>query len=147
MTPQRQLFKHNPPVSFGDCHRACLASLLDLDRDTVPNFGEHYDDNARFQLETHKWLATQGLDYIDIAFNDTLENVLLTMKGLNPNAYYILGGTSRNGTGHSVIGRGGEIVWDPATGADHSIVDVMSDGMYWITYLVPLFMTRGCHAA
>ena len=38
MTPVKQQFLHDPPTSYGDCHRAALASLLDLTIDDVPNF-------------------------------------------------------------------------------------------------------------
>ena len=31
---------------FGDCARTCMAMILGLDRDSIPNFGVHYDDNA-----------------------------------------------------------------------------------------------------
>ncbi len=38
MTPLTQRYLHNPPETYGDCYRACIASLLDLGLDDVPHF-------------------------------------------------------------------------------------------------------------
>jgi len=42
MKLQKQAFRHDPSNGmYGDCHRTAIASILGVERDTVPNFGVH----------------------------------------------------------------------------------------------------------
>jgi len=143
MTPQKQRFRHRPDDGeIGDCHRTAIACLLDIDRDAVPHFGEHhFNDMAAFNQGVNTFLRNRGLATVDVAFNSSLSDVLKCLGALNPSTYYILGGMSRSGVNHSVIGCGGEIVWDPSLD-DTGIVGPCDDGYYWITYLVPLTMVK-----
>ena len=144
MTPQKQLFKHNPPETFGDCHRTCLACLLDLSVEEVPNWAEKYwEDTATWDVEEDLFLSQHGLSKLTIAFNgsDGLEPVLAHMGQLNANRYYLLTGESKNGTNHVVICLGGKIIWDPAI--DNSgIVGPATDGFFWLNFLTPLSMVN-----
>jgi hypothetical protein len=37
---QKQMFYHRPELGiYGDCQRTCIASMLDMDKFDVPNFG------------------------------------------------------------------------------------------------------------
>lgn len=137
---QKQAFRHKPEEGqHGDCHRTVIACLLDLPRDSVPNFGVYYGDPDAFHKAERSFLKSRGLAPVSVGYNGTLEDVLRTMGAVNPTAYYILGGTSKTGFGHSVIGLGGKIVWDPHPD-DVGIVGPMSDGIYWVSYLVPGYM-------
>jgi len=41
MNPVKQKIKHLPHLKqYGDCHRACIVSILELDYDTVPHFAD-----------------------------------------------------------------------------------------------------------
>jgi hypothetical protein len=67
--------------------------------------------------------------------------VLTGLKGYAPGIFCLLGGTSRSGCGHTVIVCDGEIAWDPSQ-ANSGIVGPMSDGFFWLTFLVPLQLQR-----
>lgn len=137
MKYQKQAFRHKPEEGqYGDCHRTAIACLLDMPRDSVPNFGEHYGSVEKFYKAEREFLESVGLAKVSVVYQGTLDQVLTTMGAVNPGAYYILGGTSKSGFGHSVIGRGGKIVWDPHPD-EVGIVGPMDDGYYWVTYFVP----------
>lgn len=144
MIKQKQLFRHNPDAgTFGDCHRTVLACLLDLPHDQVPHFAErHFLDIEAWNAAEKAFLASHGLASITAWYQgDTpLQQVLDGVGLYNQEIYYILGGTSRGGTNHSVIGLGNKIEWDPSLD-DTGIIGPMDNGCYGITYLVPLRFT------
>lgn len=150
MTPQKQKNRHLPEEGLiGDCHRTCYACLLDMDRDSVPNFGEVGFDITKeeggnrkeFAEACKSWLASQGYAEFMVGFNCDLSDVQGFMNAVNPGQYYILGGRSRTGVNHSVIGLNDMIVWDPSL-TDAGIVGPCEpDGLYWITILVPISQT------
>lgn len=151
MIPQKQLYRHRPEVGeIGDCHRTVLACLLNLNPLEVPHFGEMdwdienkcFKEDGSFHRYVKDYLYTKGLTTIDILFDCTLENVLQHLGCINPNIYYILGGISNNSVNHSVIGCGGEIIWDPGIDNPGIIGPCKPDGYYWVTYLVPILMVR-----
>jgi len=76
---------------------------------------------------------------IRIAFAGNLDDILYTVGTMNPNTYYILGGKTAVGTGHSVVGLNDKIVHDPN---DAGIVRPFDDGFYHITFLGSL---KGFH--
>lgn len=142
MRPQKQKYRHNPELGeFGDCHRTAIACLLDLDRDDVPNFGEHYDDAAAFRAAERRFLAQHGLFTVDTVFACSLDDLLTTQEAVNPGVYYLLAGESASRLCHSVIGCGGAIAWDPSLD-DAGIVGPCADGYFWVTHLVPMFMRK-----
>jgi hypothetical protein len=134
MKPVKQRFRHKPAEGIiGDCHRAAIASILELDLDDVPHFAEDDPPADVFHHRCREWLFSQGITPVDIIFDgSSLEDVLTLMHHLNPNLHYILGGKSKNGCGHSVVACNGKIVHDPALD-ESGIVGPMSDGYYWIT--------------
>lgn len=147
MKPQRQKNRHRPEEGLiGDCHRTCYACLLDLDRDSVPNFAEVGFDPTKegggnvkeFKGACKSWLAENGYAEFSIAFNCELEDILGYMAVVNPGQYYILGGESRTGVNHSVIAKDDAIVWDPSLNDSGIVGPCKPDGMYWITVLVPI---------
>jgi hypothetical protein len=91
-----------------DCYRACLASILDYTLETVPDFSAGHS-----YASAQDWVAQEGLVLIFVtapAFVRLTEFVQITC----PDVHYILWGVTRKGVLHSVIGRNGEIVHDPA---------------------------------
>ena len=140
MIKQKQLYRHKPAEGMiGDCWRTCLACLLDLTPASVPHFValagvENSEGSRKLSLE---WLATKGLTMVEVPYNAALEDIQRMQGGLNPGVHYLLSGNSRTGVGHSVIGCGDSIAWDPSLD-DAGIVGPMDDGHYWITWLVPL---------
>lgn len=141
----KQLFRHAPeavPAIYGDCHRTAIACLLDLDPREVPHFGAAaFDDPELFYKMEREFLRSRGLAKYDVVYSGefTLEQVLEHIGALNPGVRYLLGGKSRNGTHHTVVGCGGRIEWDPALD-DSGIVGPCTDGYYWVSVLTPIEM-------
>lgn len=135
MKPQRQLIKHDPDNGlWGDCHRTCIAVILDLDAADVPHFN---DRGSTDDAPEREWLAGRGLravsmwvpgGYMDLAL------LLESLENCNPGVPAILGCTSTVAQ-HSVVVCGGRIACNPS---DSDIVGPMDDGHWWLTYFVPL---------
>jgi hypothetical protein len=140
MKLQHQAFRHNPPETYGDCHRTALACLLDLERDDLPNFGEYYGDGVAFNAAVDAYLASVGLREFTVAWNN-LDDAHLSMKNANPGVYYLIAGRSPRGFSHTAIGLDGEIVWDPFPAPGPALVGPCDDGLVWISVLVPLAHT------
>lgn len=151
MIKQKQLYRHRPEHGeIGDCHRTAIACLLDMRPEDVPHFGEldwdfekgTWKEQCTFNDHVRQFLATVGLAQVDVAWGGESLEVVLDVQGrINPTAYYILGGHSRTGVNHSVVGQGSKIVWDPSLDDSGIIGPTEPDGIYWITYLVPLRLT------
>jgi len=111
MIPVKCAIKHDPPNSYGDCLRACVASILDLPSKDVPHFyesGEH-PDVAMTKMD--EFLETKGLTYVPMqAPNMATVQSMLEMIAINlfNNHYIILT------DGHAVVCKGDKIVHDPA---------------------------------
>jgi hypothetical protein len=137
MTPQLQRYRFgNEEGVFGDCHRTCIAMILDMDRDDVPHFmdGVHpHDQEAQFEAEQaeKRWLAERGLAPVYIPFDGKLplQQLLDQFSGAAHNVAVILGCTSGNGVSHSVVVYAGQ-VFNPNEGV---ITGPMKDGFWWIT--------------
>lgn len=151
MKPQKQLFSHRPHLGeIGDCHRTAIACLLDIEPQEVPHFGEMdwdpkeqcFRENGDFHRYVKEWLATRGLGTVDAVYSCTLEELLKHLGHINPNAYYLLGGWSGNRVNHTVIGCGGEIVWDPGIDNPGIVGPCKPDELFWVTYIVPLSLIR-----
>lgn len=137
--PQKQAFRHDPDAGvFGDCDRTAWAALLGIERDQLANWATvdpRTETNNDFSRRRLAVLASIGVVPINVAFagETPLADVLATMAASNAGVPFILGGTSRNGTGHSVVALDGDIVCDPALD-ESGIVGPMDDGMWWVTF-------------
>lgn len=138
MTPIKQLFRHDPPRTWGDCHRTAIACILNMRPQDVPHFFDNCIDNSPAP-EQHAhcamWLERRGIIQIQIMFSgeSSLADVLSTMAGLNPGIAFILGGQSKNRVNHSVVVLNGEIFCDPSLD-DAGIIGPMDDGNWWLTF-------------
>jgi hypothetical protein len=143
MTPHKQLFRHRPEEGqVGDCWRTAIGCLLDKAPHEVPHFVEDCWNNTPVaNAKARTWLATQGLAFVESAYQGTLEGVMAGVAANCPDVHYLLGGNSRTGVGHSVIACNEQIVWDPSID-EAGIVAPMDDGYYWITFLVPYFLVK-----
>lgn len=147
MTPYKQLNRHKPSDGLiGDCWRTSIACLLDKRPEEVPHFCDTcWNDGVTAARNARSYLATQGLSHIEYAMAGDLVSVLASVGASNPGLYYLLGGNSKTGCGHSVVCCDSEIVWDPSLD-DVGIVGPMDDGYFWVTWLVPAKIQKG-HAA
>ena len=108
--------KHDPDAgTYGDCIRACVASILELTPDQVPHFVHDNCAPVEANRRLREFLATLGYAPFVMGFegSDTLDDVLTHMREQNPNVIYMLFGRTDCGD-HVIVCRGGEVAHDPA---------------------------------
>ena len=136
MTPTHCITKHNPPHTYGDCLRACVATILDFDALDVPNFADGGVDADAAFAHMRLWLSPMSLAPFITAYPGEHNMVdLLEMQGaLNPTSVYVLFGSVSGGGDHCVVCEGGSIVHNPAWhGCD--LVGPMSNGTWQLLVL------------
>lgn len=139
MTPLKQRNRHQPEEGvFGDCHRAAIASVLDLSLDDVPHFFDKGVSGEIAARSEEAWLAARGLAPVRVACNETLVlGAILDAAGkINPGACYLLSGKSKSGCNHTVVCRDEQIVHDPSQD-DVGIIGPCEEGHYLVTFLKP----------
>lgn len=96
--PVDMLCRHNPPESYGDCMRACLATLLALPAAKVPHIGEaeHWIRAAR------DFLHPLGLTIVVYDFPAVGDGPLPVI--LPPGIFLMLFGQNPNGVSHAIVG-------------------------------------------
>jgi len=88
----------------GNCYQACLASLLELPLEQVPDFCNEF--RSTWLMEVQIWLGgLYDLGLLHVAPADT--------QVIPPNTYHIITGMSDRGRMHSVIGKDRKMVFDP----------------------------------
>jgi len=94
----------------GNCHQACLASILELELEDVPHFCRLWSDQ-RWLLDQNRWLKQFGMTTVCLApaGKPSWKGFEQMLQG----AWTILGGHSDRGVMHSVVGRGITPVHDP----------------------------------
>lgn len=88
----------------GNCLAACIASLLEIGIDDVPDLSPHPEDAMGWTLKFREYMKSHGV-----------YPVIYSPGYFQPPAgvYYLIWGTSPRNLPHSVIGRNGKIVHDP----------------------------------
>lgn len=114
MTPQHCIVKHDPPHSYGDCLRACIASILNRDINSVPHFYRDGNDE-RGKIELHSWLNENGyrLFYTALGASSSLDDIFLMMSDVNKDIEYLLFCQCTD-IDHVVVCQNNKIVHDPA---------------------------------
>lgn len=94
----------------GNCFESCIASLLHLKLEEVPNLAA-YEENGLWLNKLNEWLSKKGLVYFELELPITEKKLFFK----NYDFYYIqIGKTTRSkNILHAVIGRKGKIVHDP----------------------------------
>ena len=90
---------------LNDCFATSIACILERPPDTLPNFC-FLDDN--WPEATNEWLARLGLFYMDVKVGDDIRDNLMKFWG-----WHVISGDGPRGHRHSVVGRQGQIVYDP----------------------------------
>lgn len=129
----KQSIRHNPPLAYGDCHRACLAMMLDFDIEWVPHFCDpRLYDEEKWEQYQNQWLEGFGKTLITFAlFGEApLGDVLDSRESFNPGVPYILGCRTAVAD-HSVVVYRRE-VYNPG---ENEILGPMSTGFWYCSYL------------
>lgn len=125
----------------GDCHRACIASLLELNAEEVPHFYDYPMEESGDQgTEAQRvWLAERGLAYVEIpTWHKTVDESLSFVGYYAGDVHYLLVGKSRLGFAHIVVCHGVEVVHDPTYGLPHGLAGPTDDGHFWFGFIVKL---------
>lgn len=138
MIPHTCIVKHDPPNSYGDCLRACIASLLNIQNaEDVPHFYRDGDDE-RGAIELRAFLAGRGYRpfYMGLRAPTTVEDIFHMMSELNTDVEYLLF-CQCSGGDHVVLCRNGLIIHNPAWYRS-PITGPCDNGFYVVVVLVPI---------
>lgn len=97
----------NQRGQFGNCLTACVASILELPIEQVPNFIEFDKGNGEYLQVFNDFLGQYGYQALTI-FLSVLDETWI------PSGYHLIYGYSEEGVKHAVVGYQGKIVHDPA---------------------------------
>lgn len=101
--------------TYGDCVRACIASILELPAQDVPHF--YYDGDGKEGMKrAREWLNARSQSlFVTFYPGDTEVADLLNIVGeQNPDTHYMLFGVAEGEGNHCVVCQNNEIVWNPA---------------------------------
>lgn len=122
MRPVKQRYHSaDSKVQFGDCLRACIATVLELPAEEVPHVrhGAREGDAASaaaMWAGLRQWLQPRGLNFLSIDVPaKTLAEALAWTKARYGDSHLILGGEGPGGQGHAVVICEGAVVHDPAS--------------------------------
>lgn len=112
---------HDPDNGVqGDCMRAVLACVLDLELADVPHFAAEAVGVADFWYRVSKWLRERDLIRAAFYYEGELDEVLEEF-GSQYSLEYFVSGKSKN-SHHIVVAKGTKIIWDTVTGETHSLI-------------------------
>lgn len=138
MIPHKCLVKHDPPNSYGDCFRACIASLLAYpDAEQIPHFYRDGNDE-RGLIEFKEWLThCHKLKpfYMAMPGKTPHEHIFEMMSGVNTDIEYLLF-CQCGGENHVLICQNDKIIHDPAWYSSQ-ISGPCDNGFWVIVVLVP----------
>lgn len=138
MIPVHCLTRHNPPDTYGDCVRACIASMLELPATDVPHFYRDGCDAETGTQRMREYLATLGYCAFYVAYDggSSLDELQRVMMQINPGITYMLFGSTED-CDHIVICRDGITLHDPAW-VRVPIIGPSSNGFWGIMVLVKM---------
>jgi hypothetical protein len=118
-------------VGEGNCFAACVASILELNLDSVPNFCA---DNAdtEWYMQFIKWLAPRGLAPLTQQFPGDPDNFMAWVRKCAPRIPWIAGGPTERGM-HCCVYVGDQLVHDPNPNHGRKGLDAVDDATYILT--------------
>ena len=127
MIPVDQTSLYCPNGPPGNCYNACIASILEIPLESLPNPSNHWtidkpDWWPGYWRDIVKWLKDRNIALIEICEPDLFTDCYLIISGPSPRTKYIL---------HAVVGFGEEIVHDP-----HPSKKGLAEGKRTYTYFV-----------
>ena len=115
---------------YGNCYSACLASITEIDLDSIPNFTIYCDKSKWFEA-VRKWTRYYlRCDMLCVSFRRS-------DKDLKLHGYWIASGPTCSDTFHSVVMLDDSMVHDP----DPYNMGIIS--IYTGDVLVPIDIVRG----
>lgn len=134
MEKHRSLVPHDPPYSYGDSHRVCVATILGLQPEDVPHFYDPPESDGEKRVAD--FLSQYGLKQGHVLYPGDLvvEDIIRSIGTMMPGIAAILGGKSAKGCGHSVVIMDGEVFNDPSGSGIIGPFD--EDGYFWVTLFV-----------
>lgn len=116
MIPAMCRVKHDPENNqYGDCVRACIATVLEIDTEAVPHFAHDDPDGIILAERVREYLAPSHTIYAVAYPGETAKDELLAYIGeQNPGATYMLIGGTADGGEHMVVCRGDHVAHNPA---------------------------------
>lgn len=127
--------RHDPEAGqYGDCVRACIASILELSTSDVPHFvGDGCNAETMFQ-RIRKFLNPLGFTVYVAAYEGaTRDEILSGVADSNPDATYILIG-SLGDADHAVVCQGDKVAHNPQW-YPMPFVGPASNG-YWVVMVI-----------
>lgn len=121
MNKVNQRIKHDPENGiYGDCMRASIASLLELQYEEVPHFYT-VDSTEVFDKNIRKFLKSKGFALLTVWPVD-FKNESHAVHG-QTGIHHIISGNTIRGTYHATVGLDGVVVHDPHESKDGLIDD------------------------
>ena len=109
-----QTVMHDPESGlYGDCGRACIATLLGLQSSNVPHFLIN-NDPFEFCRLVNEFLAHYGLYHLETHYYDFDRG---DSEGA-VNCYHMIYGKTERGTNHAVVTMNGKMIHDPHPSKD-----------------------------
>lgn len=112
----------------GNCFAACLASILECDLHSMPNFFADYDADTWYK-ELISWLGKRGLAPLTQRFPGDPESFMAWVRVAAPNIPWIAGGPTNRGL-HSCVYVGDQLVHDPNPNFGRKGLDAVDDATY-----------------
>lgn len=98
----------------GNCLAACIASILELPIEEVPDANELHKNGMNWLIGLCNWLKQYNLWYMELKVDEYRQPIGVRAFWLPPTYHLINGDSPRNvSAGHSVVGYQGKIVHDP----------------------------------
>lgn len=134
MIPQKQLNPHNPPLVWGDCFRACVASVLEMDPEKVPHFYDGGVSGPDAHEKVVEWAKKQELRFYEFPLKCTeVDQALKFIEAFFPDTYLLLLGKGHNDCGHVVVAFNDEIVHDPTLKKDkYGLTGPVDEELFWV---------------
>lgn len=110
MIPVNQEIIHDPENGiYGDCMRACIASLLELPISEIPHFLHDNCKHDIFQKRIGDFLFSKGYSLLCLDEFEVQNFHFYYQEGI----HHIISGYTERGTYHAVIGLDGKVIHDP----------------------------------
>jgi len=98
MKPRYCQVPHNPPHSYGDCIRACIATMID--RDDVPHTFDGAD-NEKSWYDLRSYLKSHGKNIALFIYEG--DDPMDWMREVNHDITYMLMGSDKHKVNHAIV--------------------------------------------